>query len=441
MVRYYYAITILFVLVFLFNSNITIVYSQLSITNTDDNNQTQNFDNQTLDITTDQFSYGVGQDVKISGILKNNDGLFGSGKVIVSLICYPEEADDSNLTKDIFKMYEEFIHEFFPICEASKTYDNETVFVQNGTFNVNYTETSTSGNYLISAALDSSKNINDSEGIQIVNYFTYLPYMIPFTISFFSIIGLLLSLIIVGILGKPKKNGIFSTFKTLRFIFISGIALSPILLCMITEVGIGFNSPIGLIVQPENKYPFQQNDQHFSQWIIHIGGVQKNDYATGISFPFYIVAFGLLGGYLRYLYKVYEKGEENEEDNSENSKNSKHIKAEIDENSHFLEHTLAELAEIFIAPLLAIAVYFILFQANTQTNPYIAAAISFTLGLITQEVINSLIVFAKGRTGGIKPADDKSNTKPADDKSNTKPADDKSNTKPADDKSNKKSAV
>ncbi len=403
MVHYYFAITILFVLVFLFHSHSTSAYSQLSITNKDNKNQTQNFD-QTLDIATDHYNYGIGQDVKILGVLKNNSGLFGNGEVTITLKCDQTKNDTNNWMEKIFKGYVDLVDEIFPSCNQQKPFDNETIYVQNGTFNVNFTETSTAGDYFITAALVSPKNTSDSEGIKIVNYFTYVPFMIPFTISFFSLLGLIFSLIYAGRFAKENKiNHATPALETFRFIFISGIALSPILLLIITEVGIGINSPIGLIIQPENKYSLQQNDQQFNQWVIHIGGLQKNNYATGIIFPFYIIAFGLLGGYLRYLYRVYEKGQDSlKEDPVEKRK----IDNELDyEEKHFLEHTLAELAEIFIAPLLAIAVYFILFQGNSHTDPYIAAAISFTLGLVTKEVINSLVGFAKGRTGGITTAD------------------------------------
>ena len=178
----------------------------------------------------------------------------------------------------------------FPTCNTQKILDNETIYIQNSTFITDFTETSRSGDYLITAALVSSKNISDSEGIKVVNYFTYIPYLNPFMISFVSIIGLIVSLIYVGIVPKRvQKNHATTTLDALRFIFISGIALSPIPLFLITEVGIGYNSPIGLIIQPENKYSLQQDDEKIRQWMIHIVGLQQTNYSTGITFPFYTI--------------------------------------------------------------------------------------------------------------------------------------------------------
>jgi hypothetical protein len=60
----------------------------------------------------------------------------------------------------------------------------------------------------------------------------------------------------------------------------------------------------------------------------------------------------------------------------------------------FIHDTLGELANILLAPLLAMIVWFILIQANLSTNMYLIAAISASVGLLTDEIISGIISFA-----------------------------------------------
>jgi hypothetical protein len=109
------------------------------------------------------------------------------------------------------------------------------------------------------------------------------------------------------------------------------------------------------------------------------------DDTRGLNIPFYILTFGISGGFLRYLYKT--AGKEYEHNGS----------PPINSATVFVHQTLGELANVLLSPLLAIAVWFILSQGDARTNVYIMAALSFIVGLITEEVIHSLILFAKGR--------------------------------------------
>ena len=38
------------------------------------------------------------------------------------------------------------------------------------------------------------------------------------------------------------------------------------------------------------------------QWVVNVGGNQHNNYADGIQIPVFIIVFGIIGGYLRFLY-------------------------------------------------------------------------------------------------------------------------------------------
>jgi hypothetical protein len=53
-----------------------------------------------------------------------------------------------------------------------------------------------------------------------------------------------------------------------------------------------------------------------------------------------------------------------------------------------------------LSPLLAIAIYFVLVKRlEEESGIYILAAISFTVGLITDDVIRSLIEFTSSKLG------------------------------------------
>jgi hypothetical protein len=65
-----------------------------------------------------------------------------------------------------------------------------------------------------------------------------------------------------------------------------------------------------------------------------------------------------------------------------------------------MHETLGELSHIFLSPLLAIALWFIISQGDIYTNVYIYAAVSFAVGLITEEVIHFIVDFASGRLRG-----------------------------------------
>ena len=56
--------------------------------------------------------------------------------------------------------------------------------------------------------------------------------------------------------------------------------------------------------------------------------------------------------------------------------------------------SLEALSLLFLAPLLAIALWFLLTQAST-TSKYILALASFTVGLVTDEIISSLLHFIR----------------------------------------------
>ena len=80
--------------------------------------------------------------------------------------------------------------------------------------------------------------------------------------------------------------------------------------------------------------------------------------------------FGIAGGYLRYLY-----------DTARNLKDELKLAREETEDDYTFFQSLERLAIIFISPLLAIAIWFILFQGGTASN-FTLAAVGITVGLL-----------------------------------------------------------
>jgi hypothetical protein len=67
-------------------------------------------------------------------------------------------------------------------------------------------------------------------------------------------------------------------------------------------------------------------------------------------------------------------------------------------------HSLEDISLLFLAPLLAIAIWLLLIQAGMQGQEALPtiAVISFSVGLITEEVVQALINFTKSALGTVK---------------------------------------
>jgi hypothetical protein len=67
-----------------------------------------------------------------------------------------------------------------------------------------------------------------------------------------------------------------------------------------------------LIIQNQldenGKIMLDTNGQPLRQWMVNFGGDATTNYQSGIQIPFYVIAFGLIGGYLRYLIKTFRRG-------------------------------------------------------------------------------------------------------------------------------------
>ena len=180
--------------------------------------------------------------------------------------------------------------------------------------------------------------------------------------------------------------------RTWRFICISGMVLSVITIYIFTPIELGPSSSLGLV-------KMHTSNLEREQWVLNFGGTKETNYTGGLHIPFYVFLFGIMGGYLRYLYSTaYPK---TDEISTSPLKKEDDLIQKIEcaeyETDNFLLETLKLIALIVLAPLLAIAVWFIVSgQGQTNTNVSILAALSLVIGLVTKEVVDGLISFAKG---------------------------------------------
>lgn len=171
---------------------------------------------------------------------------------------------------------------------------------KNGTFTFSgFTAPRDIGTYRMSAfnSIGSDFLFSGVNQFEVVNPLLTVQYMM--LILAFGCFG---GLIFV-ILKSGQLN--FATSEILRFVLISGIVIAPIVGLMFSDSELGINSPISLIVKPQDKNGETQTDAIWqNQWFIAVGGMKINNYMSGILIPIYVIIFGLAGGYLRYLYNT-----------------------------------------------------------------------------------------------------------------------------------------
>jgi len=401
-----------------------------------------------VSITVDlnKVRFGIGESVHIFGKAYSNATIPWTGKVIVEVL-------DSN-NSVVFKTSS------FPL---------------NGTYRADIQNTLQPGKYTVNVRLDNT-NEGSWTSFQTVNYWG--------TWSFYSIIGGLICIALLAAINAVGIRNIRITEVT-NFLLFSGILLSILLTVFFADVDLGPNSPIGLVLQTHGQVGSGDTSQGSTQWIINVGGNQRNNYEDGLAIPLYVVVFGVIGGYLRILYEAATsrrsqtstefKKIENEVERMPDSlfefrepsllkhlsnwvgkrftKNINHeIKAVkinpslrrelgLDEKTEydddtiktaiiqrqilislrhdemyrgkhrlFLYRTMTDLALLFLAPIFSIVAWFLLAQAgiqgeatgaNGQTGIFFLAAISFIVGFVTNEIIQTLTRFSNGILQGM----------------------------------------
>jgi hypothetical protein len=202
-------------------------------------------------------------------------------------------------------------------------------------------------------------------------------------------------------------------YEVLRFFILSAISITPLVSFMLMDVEIGKFSPIGLVMKNIENATDVQQDIISKEWVINIGGSVSDNYSKGITIPFYVFAFGWMGGYLRYLYRVVIKIpfllDHPDELNTalwlylRNPRNIRYKDRRYKDLNLlplFIYASFEELAEILLAPLLAIAVWFLLNIFDPTLDIFTVSLISFTVGLITRDVVKRLIDYSMKTIGG-----------------------------------------
>jgi hypothetical protein len=204
-------------------------------------------------------------------------------------------------------------------------------------------------------------------------------YMLYVGIGFFGGLAFIVS--------REIKN--IALTEMLRFICLTGIAFSIIAALLLTDVQIGTNSPVGLVVKTAddsgNCDESVLSTEIKGEWMINFGGQPPYYCGTGIQVPVNIIVFGIAGGYLRYLWDTARLREKMQEVMKKNSQNA------ITRTWLFYV-SLHDLALFLLSPLLAIVVWFVL-STSGATGLFTIAAVSFTVGLVTEEIIHTLIRF------------------------------------------------
>lgn len=386
------------------NSNYNITKTDFNLANKlNDQTSKPRLANQVIDgkpalsIYTDKRQYVPGEIVKIFGNVYNETGNPITEKVDIQISSYDNEH------------------------KRSAYVYNSSILAVNGSYIIGF-DTPLPNQYTIVASLNrwNEKVFTKFDSIDVIN-----PSVS--TTSLMLYIGVTCFVIFLALL--PVISGYtVSITQLLSFALISAIVLSPLAALLSTNVELGVDSPIGLILKsPVNEKPgsglnILGHSELGGEWMINVGGNKHNNYAGGIQIPIYVVTFGLIGGYLRYLYDTTsdrQKRIENEIVEIEKVGDEKEKKRK--KRRLFVYINLKTLGLVFLSPILAIAVWFTLSQIGIQgqaqstqgqTGIFVLAAISFTVALVTEEIVQYLIDFAKGNILFSKQAKNKEEKRP-----------------------------
>jgi hypothetical protein len=325
-------------------------------------------------ISTDRRNYIVGDALQIYIYALDKNGCALAKKVTLTL-----DANSGPKSSHIFEesLYSDSDPAYYVFLPPLNFRGNHTPS-DNSFLRYNQFVLTLPGDYTLRAVVNDTKApLNASTTFHVDNLIFSSPARILYvTIAFFA------GLLIVIALGINN----YALSEILRFICISGIIISVVLFFSFIDEPIGGNGPVGLVKKPMNSTAFSTE-----QWVINIGGTttgpaDTEPYTTGIQIPIYVVIFGIVGGYLRYLYKT-----------------SKLVDKALQEGPREKERrkafyqSLEDLSLLFLSPLLAIAIWFVLSQwtptqeAGHSNNFYILATVSFTVGLVTNEIVQFLI--------------------------------------------------
>ena len=233
---------------------------------------------------------------------------------------------------------------------------------------------------------------------------------------------------------KKKESITLSTYHVTRFTLITLIAFGMVSFFIFSDIEYGVNSPVGIVIKEhmssDNGKGESVGIKKFDEplkldWVLHIGGHSADNYATGLKIPIYILIFGVFGGYLRFFYftahpwlktEMLEQLTNIEEEFvvkvTVNSVEKPVVKVTDDPLVKFtyimkgafegdihstlarilINRVMSDLSLLFIAPVLAVMMYFVLSQAGLDELEHVwtFAVTSFAAGLFTENVITKL---------------------------------------------------
>lgn len=114
-------------------------------------------------------------------------------------------------------------------------------------------------------------------------------------------IGAILALLFIQL----KFGLTIQSVEPLRFAIITLCSLIPIIILVAADVPLGQDGPFGIVPIVQEKMDEQtQVERLFTSWHIHVGGNPRDNYTSGILIPVFVLVFGLLGGFLRFVRKM-----------------------------------------------------------------------------------------------------------------------------------------
>lgn len=320
-----------------------------------------------ISISTDRASIVPGNFFTISGEVIDGDGNPVNAKVLVEFVHLVSDEE------------EEIAYRTSTFSQNGIFYDNSVILKHIGNYKIHVTTT-------INEQTETAFVL-----VEVVDLFkTQAAYISYVGIGAFA--GLMV-IILKRMTSNPTRREI------LRFICITAIAITPTGVFLLTDVEIGQNGPFGLVLVERTIKIGDPRDAPFEyEWMINLGGFYP-DYATGIQIPIFVLIFGVAGGYIRYLHTTYKLLHVESvlvtipvEAPGKGEKSVHEVRIAI------LHQSMKDLALLFLAPLLAIASYFLLLQSGIASDDFvIIAAVSIGVGLVTDSVIERLGKVAGGQ--------------------------------------------
>ena len=312
----------------------------------------QNTENQ------DNISQECVNDEPIVNFQTNNDKYLAGSKIIITgkiLNGCGEPLD----TPVLIELFETDLDKSAELQDTQKTISTiqQSKISHLGEFE-QVVEMSKVGDYVIKASVSAENKTKSSfYPIQVRDFAQTKVGMGIFAEAFF--IASLLTLIYAQL----RHGWSIPSVEPFRFALLTLCSVIPIIIFIAADVELGQDTPFGFVIknfeEPIKEVTFErlteqtgtinvsQQETTLSkfEWMINVGGSPMDNYSTGIQIPIFVLVFGMIGGYLRFLRKtsqgwVKEKIEDSvdffKKNNKELPKWAKKTAAELIANRYFI---------------------------------------------------------------------------------------------------------